>query len=272
MQFAAGLLGKAGFAGSFDLRQALKAAVAFVPAAWRQGWLALGVLFALVVAGQTVLAGSVGGQRIVIIAVLLFQFVVTGALYRIALFGPEARREGLGIGGVQFARPEWRLIGAGLLVSLFWLMVFVMLCVVLALFLSAAGLAERVGSLEAMRHEFVSGPQPQGAILLLTVVVIMFILITLSIRLWLHQAATVARRQVVSLQALSLSAGQTLKLLLGYVILTLPFVVIGAVVPVQWGMISVWLNLALGIGLFWPLTVGFFASAYRQIMALRAAA
>lgn len=266
-----GLWGKMSFAKSFNLGQALKASVAFVPQAWAQGWLALVVLFGLVVVGQTafVAAGGVWGQRAIILAVLVFQFVVTGALYRIALFGRYAKTEGLGFGGVQFARPELRLVGAGILVSLFWLMVFVMLCVVLALFLSAAGLAESVGSLEGLMNEFVTGPQPQGAILLITVVAIMFVLITLSIKLWLHQAASIGERQVVSLNALSLSSGQTLKLFAGYFLLTLPFVLIGSVVPATWGQVSVWFNLALGIGLFWPLTVGFFASAYQQIVALR---
>ncbi|MFT4091643.1 MAG: hypothetical protein QM645_12980 [Asticcacaulis sp.] len=260
------------FAKSFDLAQALKASVAFVPIAWSQAWLALIVLFGLVVAGQTafVMSGGVWGQRGIILAVLVFQFVVTGALYRVALFGSQAKTEGLGLGGVQFAKPELRLMGAGILVSLFWLMVFVMLCVVLALFLSAAGLAERVGSLEGLLREFVSGPQPQGAILLITVVAIMFVLITLSIKLWLHQAATIGERQVVSLNALRLSKGQALKLFTGYFVLTLPFVLIGAVVPAQWGAAAAWINLALGIGVFWPLTVGFFASAYQQIIALRA--
>lgn len=263
------------FRPAFNLVRALKTAFETLLPMWRQGWLALLILFALVLAGQSSLIDGLGlwGRRAAIVLAVLFQFVAIGALYRIALFGRYARAEGLGFGGVQVGKPERRLILAGFFVALFWLMIFVTLAVVLALFLSAAGFSDHVyATPSALIYEFLNGAQPQGIILLLSLGVSVFTLVILAIKLWLHQAATVAEHQVVSLNALTLSSGQTVKLLLGYVYLVLPFIALSALMPRATGVLSVTalVNLVLGIGLFLPLSVGFFAAAYRQIVDLRA--
>ncbi|MDC7684293.1 hypothetical protein PQU92_13470 [Asticcacaulis sp. BYS171W] len=258
------------FGPAFHLVGALKSAVTTLPTLWRQAWLALLVLFGLVLISQLPQIG-LGTRRALIVASLLFQFVVAGGLYRVALFGERyAKPEGLGFGGVQFGKPEARLIGAGLLAGLFWLMVFATLCVVLALFLGAAGLADQSHNTpHGFFLELVNGPQPQGVVLLVAIAGVMLTLTILSVKLWLHQAATVAEHRVVSLNALTLSSGQTVKLFLGYLYLALPFIVLSAVIPTA-GNLSLIVNLALGVGVFLPVSIAFLASAYRQIMDLRA--
>ncbi|ESQ80479.1 hypothetical protein AEYBE204_04220 [Asticcacaulis sp. YBE204] len=263
------------FGPAFHLVGALKSAVATLPTLWRQSWLALAALFALVLISQ-VPQIEIGLRRGLIMTSLLFQFVVAGGLYRVALFGERyAKAEGLGLGGIQFGKPELRLIGAGLLVALFWLMVFATLCVMLALFLGAAGLADQSHSTpHGFFLELVNGPQPQGIVLLVAIAGVMLTLTILSVKLWLHQAATVAEHRVVSLNALTLSSGQTVKLFLGYAYLALPFIVVSAVIPNAGNIAGLTpaliVNLALGIAVFLPVSIAFLASAYRQIMELRA--
>jgi hypothetical protein len=269
------------FGQAFHLVRALKASVLGMPQLWAKAWLSLSLLFALLLVGQSHLIDQLGvwGHRGFIISALLFHIVVIGALYRIALFDRFATVEGLGFGGLQFTKPELRLMGAGILVSLFWFLVFIALCVVLALFLGATDLASvTYETPQALYMALINGPQPQGIIVLCVIGIIMLTLLILWVKLWLHQAATVAEHQMVSLNALSLSSGQTVKLFLGYVYILIPFVIFAEITARQVNVnlagfdLALALNLCVGVFIFLPLSIGFFANAYRQISELRAKA
>lgn len=262
------------FVEPFHLIGALRMAVQSLPLLWRKAWLVLLLLFGIVAVSQAPVIGAFGGvwaQRALIALAILVEIAAAGALYRLALFGERyARPEGLGFGGLQFGKAEIRLVAAGFLVGLFWLMVFVALAVVLALFFGASGLsADQYATLPQLLTALIEGPQPQGAVLGVTLLAVCLTLGILTVKLWLHRAATVAEHRVVSLNALSLSSGQTVKLFLGYVYILLPFIVLTSVIPALGGG-GVIIDLALGIGLFLPLSVAFLAAAYRQISALRA--
>ncbi|MFT3995964.1 MAG: hypothetical protein QM667_01035 [Asticcacaulis sp.] len=258
------------FGKAFHLIGALKTAVQILPLLWRKAWPVLVLLFAVVALSQMPFVGM-WGKRLLILLAVLVEIAAAGALYRLALFGDRyAKSEGLGIGGLQFGKPEGRLLAAGLLVALFWLMVFVTAAVVLALFMGAAGLGDaEFSNSHGLFAALVEGPQPQGVVLIVALAAILLTLGILAVKLWLHRAATIAEHRVVSLNALTLSSGQTVKLFLGYAYILLPLVVVTAVVP-DIGIAGVLIELALGIGLFLPLSIAFLATAYRQISALRA--
>jgi len=262
------------FAGAFHLIGALKTALQSLPLLWRRVWPVLLLLFVVVSVSQSAFLAQGGGlwaRRGLIVLAIFVEIAAAGALYRLSLFGDRyAKSEGLGHGGLQFGKPERRLVAAGLLVGLFWLMVFATLAVVLALFFGASGLeADRYATPSQLFAALIEGPQPQGVILGVTLLAVCLTLGILTVKLWLHRAATVAEHRVVSLNALSLSSGQTVRLFLGYVYILLPFIAITAAVP-ELGGVGPLIDLALGIGLFLPLSVAFLAAAYRQISALRA--
>ncbi|WAC49065.1 hypothetical protein OVA03_03885 [Asticcacaulis sp. SL142] len=91
---------------AFSVIAALKAAFGFVPTGIARAWLSLGLL--LIVFGLYQ-SGAVpqAAHPVLLLASVGLQFAAIGALYRVAIFGAYARAEGLGFGGLQFAKTEW---------------------------------------------------------------------------------------------------------------------------------------------------------------------
>ncbi|UDF02583.1 hypothetical protein [Asticcacaulis sp. AND118] len=263
------------FGTAFHLIGALKAAGQALPLMWRRAGLVLAALFVILLLGHLPFL-DMWVRRLLIVLGVIAHTAAAGALYRLVLFGERyAASEGLGFGGLQFGRPERRLLAASALVLLFWSMVFVTGAVVLALFMGAAGLPEdSFRTPHALLMTLINGPQPQGVVVALAIFAVLLILTILTVKLWLHRAATVAEHRVVSLNALNLSSGQTVKLFLGYAYILLPFIFLSTLMPslaVVAGMpLGGVINLALGVVVFMPLGIAFLASAYRQISALRA--
>lgn len=254
---------------AFSVITAVKAAFGFIPTGIRRAWLSLGLMLVVFGINQLNLLPDAAGSFLLVVAIGL-QFAAIGALYRVAIFDQYARAEGLGPGGLQFSKPEWRLIGATLLVSLFWIMVFITLSLVLAVILSASGLgAESYNNLDNLFQELTRGAVA-GYVVIGFIVITLIVLGVLSLKLCLYQPATIAGRQMISLNALSLSSGQVVKLFAGYVILTVP------VVALAYGLQSFdshWIgrlvNVVVAVLFVQPVTVGFLSSAYKQIVDLR---
>lgn len=280
---------------SFSLGRAVSAAFAFLPAGVGGAfapllvlWLLLGFghfAFVHMVWGGGMLVGS--SVHLLVSAVfcglvIVAKLMALGALYRTAIFGKDARKEGLGPLGLQFGAPELRLFAAGILIALFFLVVVTAIFIVLAVAFNSSGLAgEEHNTLKALGAVFC---RHQGAdwIFILYIIAAWIFLFVLGVRFSLAHVATVAQRKIVALNALGLSSGNVFKLLGGLALFGLPLALVaifvfhhvmpglprsGAIPPRL--VIHVALQ-TVGIFVVLPLMAGFFSSAYRQISDLRA--
>lgn len=205
-------------------------AVAFVPIALFNAWGALVLLATVMVAplASDAVGASLGASPWFVLlyglASLLAGVMADGALYRLGVGGVRgAGALGLGVGGIQFGRPELRLMAANALIGLFLLMVIVAAGVVLAFVLNAVGLEDvewtSVGDLFALQG--VDPPwkaQLVSAFALGAALVIVFLVVQMS----LFEAATIARKRIVSLDALALAEGNFLRLAAGLIVCALP--------------------------------------------------
>lgn len=271
---------------SFSLGKALSAAVASVPAAWGGAWLGLLLLWAALAAWPLALAhlsccclALAGG----ILVLWLLKVIALGGLYRTLVFGRTAAAEGRGPGGLQFGAGEVRLLFASILIVLFMAVIAVAALVVFAIAFDFSGLSNGYNNSFAgwhaalMRHRSAAD---WTFIVLPALALVVFVF--LGVKLVLAPVATIAEKRVVSLNAMGLSAGNAGKLFIGVVVLALPFVVLAAVVmhymPRHHAMtIDPHMHLllhalmaALAVIVLLPLQTGFLASAYRQIVDLRA--
>jgi hypothetical protein len=207
---------------SLPLGPAVGSALTFVPRAWVNAWGAL-VLMAGVLAAPAWLPELDPGLRpwirgLVPLLALLVGLMTDGALYRLgtAPTAAEARRNGLGLGGLQFGRPELRLLGAGVVAGLFIALVAAGLALVLIFIANATGFV-----FAPVEYRCCHGGRPGWgpAILLLLA---LWVLAQLAVRLSLYKAATVGRGRMVSLDSLSLAQGAFLPLLAGLILVSLP--------------------------------------------------
>lgn len=261
----------------FSLKKAQMEAVGFLPAAWRGAWLILLALLAVSVAAPYALkfapvAVAAGGLLALLWALKL---MALGALYRLALFGRTARAEGLGFGGVQTGRSEGRLLIAQIALILFLWLIAATLATVFMLAFNLSHLGDGyIDTVSAVSAVFERRQGLDWAFAVYAALAV-FLLVVLSVRLSLMYAASVAERRIVTLNALSLSEGAGLKLLIGTVIVLLPLALAMGLVHVLRGVAHPAAALhtvlcAVAILLVLPLSAGFFASAYRQIRDNRA--
>lgn len=281
--------------GSFSLGKALGAAVASLPQAWAGAWLALLLLWGAVAVAPMLLFRFITLPNLGIavlggfVVVILLKLMVKGALYRTALFGKGAVTEGRGLGGLQLGKPEWRLLGASLINSLFMLLIIGATVIVYAVAFNMSGLGHGYTDSHAALHAAFMRHRTAADwtfILLIPVALIFFVFI--AIRFVLYAAATVAEKRMVTLNALGLSAGNAGKLFLGLLVIILPFVIISHVPfgPMHMHILMqhhaftkadlggpAWLMhaamAALSIGVLLPLEAGFLVSAYSQITRAR---
>jgi hypothetical protein len=260
---------------SFSVTKALSAAFSGLPAAWSGAGLALLLLWAAVAGGPLLVHAyaSVWLCLGLLVVIVLFKVMSVGALYRTALFGKTATKEGRGPAGLQFGAPEIRLIVASLAAAVF-----------IAFIAAAVAIVGMVG-LRMTEAELTPGSPAFIAGAVIAHLILVFVLIKFSL---LH-AANIAQRKLVTLNALGLTSGQAGKLFAGMVILVLPFVLLAAVVVHHFGpeirlahaLPYPWMNqrmtlllhgglMFVHIAVLLPLLTGFFASAYRQIESLRA--
>ena len=270
---------------SFSLGKALSAAVAGVPAAWGGAGLSLVLLLAALAAwplafGRLPCCVALAGG---IVVLWLLKLVALGGLYRTHIFGRTAAAEGRGPGGLQFGAPELRLLLSTLIIALFVAMVMLAGLVVFAIAFNFSGLATGFSSSYAGWHAAVMRHHSAADwVFTLLPLVLAIFFVFLMMKVALAPVATVAEKRLVTLNAMGLSAGNVGKLFIGVVVLALPFVLVGAVVMhhiphhakvaggMQAKLVMHAVMAALSVGLLLPLQTGFLASAYRQIIDLRA--
>lgn len=245
------------------LGETLRATVDALPRLWRGAWGA--ILLAVVVWSIQPLAA---GAASLIWAPfgLVATLVLAGALGRIAITEdlPQARRLGLGPAGIQFARPELRLLGAGLLCAVFLAMILsVVALVLLALF----GMAELNAQAIEMRQWSAIGPVWKLALLALVTAFALFAVLAFTVRLALFAPATIGRGHMVSLQSMSVARGAFWPLLVGLVVTAAPKIAL----VLLWGVgvlsgTAGWIVFAVVLaGVQFPLTMALVGRAYRQL-------
>ncbi|VXB32775.1 hypothetical protein [Brevundimonas sp. G8] len=245
------------------LGETLWAAFAILPRLWRGAWGA--ILAAAVVWSIQPLAA--GAASLIWAAVgLVATLVLVGALGRIAITEdlPQARRLGLGPAGLQFGRPELRLLCAGLLCAVFLAMILsVVALVLLALF----GMAELDAQAIELRQWSAVGPVWKLVLLAAVTVFALFAVVAFSVRLSLFAPATIGRGQMVSLQSMSIARGAFWPLLVGLMVTSAPK--IGLVLLWGAGLLSGtagWVVFAVVLTAFQaPLTLAFVGAAYRRL-------
>lgn len=256
----------------------MKTAVAFLPRAWAGAWLALIVMFAVVAGGPLLLAGHqlplMFAPLVLIFSILLLKLITQGALYRIALFGKEAKSEGLGFGGLQIARPELRLLLASLVVAAFVMLIVAALFLVFAIALSLSGLAIGYDSSVAAVCAIWRRHSGVDYVFIIYIIAAILFLIFVALKFALMPTANIGSRKLVTLNVLGLSTGNVGKLFIGLITIILPFALVCSLAVHHFGHGSAFISLhsallALSIFGLFPLIVGFLASAYRQIMAIR---
>ncbi len=262
----------------FSVTKALKAAVAFLPRAWAGAWLALIPMFVVLAGGPLLLAGHqlplMFAPLVLIFSLLLLKLISQGALYRIALFGKDAKSEGLGFGGLQIARPELRLLLASLIVAAFVMLIAVALFLVFAVALSLSGLAAGYDNSVAAVCAIWRRHSGADYVFIVYIIAATVFLIFVALKFALMPAANIGSRKLVTLNVLGLSTGNVGKLFIGLITIILPFALVCGLAVHHFGHASAFISLhsallALSIFGLFPLIVGFLASAYRQIMAIR---
>ena len=279
---------------SFSLGRAVSAAFAFLPAGVAAGFAPMLVLWGLLSFGHTIVFHFVHGGGFLVhddcnllicggfaLVVLVAKLMAQGALYRAAVFGKDARKEGLGPLGLQFGAPELRLLGAAVLIALFFLVVLLAIFIVFAVAFNASGLGgDEPNTLKAIGAVFCRH-QGAGWIFIVYLFAAYVFLIFLGVRFSLAHVATVAQKKIVALNALGLSSGNVFKLFCGIVLFALPLVLVagfvfhhimpglprGGALPPRLVIHSA--MLAVGIFGVGPLLAGFLSSAYKQISDLR---
>lgn len=171
---------------------------------------------------------------------------------------------GLGPAGLQFGRPELRLLGAGLLCAVFLAMILsVVALVLLALF----GMAELNAQAIELRQWSAVGPVWKLALLGLVTAFALFAVVAFAVRLSLFAPATIGRGHMVSLQSMSIARGAFWPLLAGLMVTSAPK--IGLVLLWGAGLLSGtagWVVFAVVLTAFQaPLTLAFVGAAYRRL-------
>ena len=193
---------------SLPVLAGLGAASAFLPRAWTGAWGALLLAFAVLAAPIFAdrvphpMKGLAAGSWMVMAVIV--GLVAQGALYRLGVTtsAAEARRLGLRSGGLQFALPELRLLGAGVLVAGFLALVFAAFVVMFAFLLSAEG-----ATLPTVDAVIAAAGKGEGWAIWLAALGLLcaWTLVQLLVRLALFKPATIARATLVSIDALSLT-------------------------------------------------------------------
>ncbi|MBU1348268.1 MAG: hypothetical protein KKA16_15115 [Alphaproteobacteria bacterium] len=249
-----------------NLQVALGATLRALPRLWSGAVGALALCLAAWLAPVIVPMTGALWTTIWILVTGLATLVAVGALTRLAVTDDVAGARTLGLGplGLQFGRPEARLLGAAALCLIFLAMILIVLSlVVLAIF----GTAELdVAAIQARDWSRVGAPWKLGLLTALGLGALLVPLL-LIVRLALFAPATLGRRQMVSLNSMGIAYGSFWPLLAGLIVTALPKIVL--LVLIGGGVISgLTASLAWTVGLIglqFPLTLGFLGAAYRQL-------
>ncbi|MBU1271406.1 MAG: hypothetical protein KJ728_00085 [Alphaproteobacteria bacterium] len=245
------------------LGQALSAAFAGLPRAWKRAW---GAILACAVVWSSAYLALGAVSLIWAPFGLAGSLVLIGALTRIAVSDDVtgAKRLGLGLAGLQFGLPELRLLGAALLCSVFMAMI---LSVVALLLLAVFGMAGLDAEAINQRNWAAVGPVWRLSLLAVVTVFAFYGVLVMVVRLSLFAPATLGRGHMVSLNSMGIAQGSFWPLLGGLLVVGLPKFVL--LVLTGGGLLSgllgwtVWAVVLSGLEA--PLTMAFLGAAYRQL-------
>ena len=224
-----------------------------LPRVWRGAALALGLWTAIGVAAA-LWSGGVAGVALAVLGAAV-GLVAIGASLRITVADDQngATALGLGPGGLQIGRVEFRLLGAAALCLLFWAIVASLVgLTVLALF---GGSELNVEAIQARDWGSV-GPAWRVAVVAVVGLGAIIIPVMLAARLAMAGPATVAQGRMVSLPAMAISRGNVWILTSGLLLFSLPglmlmgFVAtiggsvaaIGSAIIFVWALIPSWMS------------------------------
>lgn len=256
--------GQDGAEGSGRLRPgaALSEAVRAMPQMMRGAGPVL-VLTTALFAASGLLSGAAAG--LAGLAALLTWLVGFGAVTRIGLFGLEtARARGLGPGGFQLKRLEFRLLGATLLIALFMSIILSLLGLTALALFGASGLdAEAIKARDWARV----GPLWKLVLLSGVAFVVVATPVVFLVRLSLYAQATAAWGRMTSLATTGLTNRAILPLLAGLTVCVAPTVLWMAVsLTAGWGGVAAGvIGAALLMLVQTPLAAGFLGAAWRRL-------
>ena len=200
------------------------------------------------------------------IAAGMTTLVAMGGLARLSVTGNvrAARALGLGPAGLQFGRPEVRLVVSALFCLIFLAMILIVLALAVVAVAGAAGLD--VAAIQVRDWNSVGAPWKLG-LLAVPGAAALLILLLFVVRLSLFVPATMGRNQVVSLNSMGIAYGSYWPLLAGLIITALPMAGLVAVVRTA-GLAASLRPVILVVGLVWlqlPLTLALLGTAYRRL-------
>ncbi len=262
-----------GMKRGLSLGAAIAEAVAFVPKAWVGAWGALALAVGLFAAPLWIPADRLHSPWILtglIIVALVVGLAAEGALYRLGVSAglAEARRRGLGIGGLQLGKPELRLVAGGLMTAGFVAMVAAAGAVVVSFLANALGVDLR--DLPRAPAANLAEADWRSGLVWAAIAGASWAALHLAVRLSLFKAATVARGTLVTLDAMSLAQGRFWSLLAGLVIILIPSFAL-AFAHHSHALTGLdhrtWVLLHAGVmaGVQAPLLIGFLCSAYKRV-------
>lgn len=243
---------------TLNLVEALGETLRGLAPAWRGAWGAMAVYVALT--AVMIFMGDSSWRWLVAVAAGAAGLALKGGLLRTALRKPA----GLGPAGLQFGKPEARLLGAALLCLLLIAMIVAVLGLVL---LAVAGMAELDADAIAQRRWAEAGEAWKLAVVTLAGLGALFVVLSLFVRLSLYAPATVARGRMVSLDSFIIVRGAGWPLFAGLLLTSAPVIILAllaseGMLAGSWGAL-VWAVVLAGLQA--PLTTGFVSAAYRRL-------
>jgi hypothetical protein len=221
--------------------KAVQAAEAFRRLHWRR---VAGALTAVAVGATLAQTGALTGaaalQGWAQLAYVITAISAYAALMRLAFVDEHAEDPEFtpGPGGLQWRKPEWRLVGVGALLFFLVLLIGALFFFAGLVVLVSGGIASAIGP--ASTPETLMEALPPGARLTVSMLALAFAvgILVLSVRLSLAPAATMARKEVVVFQTWALTKGQFWRIFVATFIVGLPSVAAGVVMALLLGVMG----------------------------------
>jgi hypothetical protein len=244
---------------------ATRAAVAFLPVAWRRAWLSMLLAVLMMMLFVTLGAGRSAGLWVAATALAIT--VEWGALWRLSLGAG-----GLGFGGLQVGRVEIRVAGAAALSVLFMTILGLLAFIVLLAFAYAAAASGR-GFVASDVATWARAVEDRGRVVVLTVALACVIALLWAFgRISLAAPASVQRGRVQVLATWPLTKGQVWSMAVAsVVVMALPTILIAALAGVgkvaSPGVAEAAFTAAAAVaaGLWLPLNVGLVTYLYSRL-------
>jgi hypothetical protein len=220
-----------------DDKVTIGGALSYAWSLWTQNWRAIwGVLAFYALASTICYAGQLAQDRVLIIGGALLAVIgslaTSGAIFRIAFAKEAGDRPGFRLGplGVQWGAMEWRMLGATLLLLLFFILVGALVVVALCALVAGLTIAKGVPlSSPPNPDQMIAALGTTGTAAIDVVGVLLYgLMIFFAGRLALAVVASAVSGKVQVLKSFALTRGHFWSILLTFVILQAPVVIIGA--------------------------------------------